>query len=56
MMNIGAFWNIRDMNKSGRNKCLGDFIRQNKFDFVGIQETKKRPSVGDARQRPQGAP
>jgi exonuclease III len=37
----GAFWNIRGLNKSGRMKCLADFISSNKLDFVGIQETKK---------------
>jgi exonuclease III len=36
-----AFWNIRGLNKSGRMKCLADFISSNKLDFVGIQETKK---------------
>jgi exonuclease III len=38
---IGAFWNIRGMNKVGRTKCLSDFIKKYKLDFVGIQETKK---------------
>ena len=38
---IGAFWNIRGLNKSGRLKCISDFIRSNKLDFVGFQETKK---------------
>ena len=39
---IGAFWNIRDLNKTGRYECLKDFININAIDFVGIQETKKR--------------
>jgi hypothetical protein len=38
---IGGFWNIRGLNKSGRLKCLADFINQNRLDFVGIRETKK---------------
>jgi hypothetical protein len=38
---IGAVWNIRGLNKSGRFKCLAEFIRINGLDFVGIQETKK---------------
>jgi exonuclease III len=38
---IGGFWNIRGLNKSGRMKCLANFINQNRLDFVGIQETKK---------------
>jgi len=38
---LGAFWNIRGLNKSGRLECLKDFIDTNKLDFVGIQETKK---------------
>lgn len=37
---IGAFWNIRSLNKSGRVECLKDFIDTNKLDFVGLQETK----------------
>jgi hypothetical protein len=38
---IGTFWNIRGLNKPGRSKCLGDFILDNKLDFVGILESKK---------------
>ena len=38
---LGAFWNIRGLNKLGRLECLKDFIDTNKLDFVGIQETKK---------------
>jgi hypothetical protein len=38
---IGAVWNIRGLNKTGRFKCPADFIRLNNLDFVGIQETKK---------------
>ena len=38
---IGAFWNIRDLNKTVRYECLKDFINNNALDFVGIQETKK---------------
>ena len=38
---IGAFWNIRGLNKTGRYECLKDFINNNALDFVGIQETKK---------------
>jgi exonuclease III len=38
---VGGFWNIRGLNKTGRLKCLADFINQNRLDFVGIQETKK---------------
>jgi hypothetical protein len=37
---LGGFWNIRGLNKSGRRKCLTDFISQNKLNFVGIQEKK----------------
>jgi hypothetical protein len=33
---LGDFWNIRGLNKSGRRKCLTDFISQNKLNFVGI--------------------
>ena len=39
---IGAFWNVRGLNKAGRLKCIADFIVDNKLDFVGFQETKKR--------------
>ena len=38
---IGAFWNIRGLNKEGRLQCLADFVKDNSLDFVGIQETKK---------------
>jgi hypothetical protein len=38
---IGPLWNIRGLNKSGRIKCLSNFIRQHNLYFVGIQETKK---------------
>jgi hypothetical protein len=38
---IGAFWNFIGMNKSGRLSCLDNFVKSNKLDFVGIQETKK---------------
>ena len=39
---IGAFWNIRGLNKAGRLQCVSDFITDNRLDFVGFQETKKR--------------
>jgi len=38
---IGAFWNIRGLNKEGRLQCLADFVKDNSLDFVGVQETKK---------------
>jgi len=38
---IGAFWNIRGLNKAGRLQCVSDFITDNRLDFVGFQETKK---------------
>ena len=41
LLMIGAFWNIRGLNKTGRVECLKDFISNNSLDFVGIQETKK---------------
>jgi exonuclease III len=37
----GAVWNIRGLNQLGRNLSLGHIIRNNRLDFVGIQETKK---------------
>lgn len=39
---IDASWNIRGLNKTGRMKCIADFIRMNNLDFVGFQETKKK--------------
>jgi exonuclease III len=39
---IGAFWNIRGLNKDGRLQCLADFVKNNSLDFVGLQETKKK--------------
>lgn len=38
---IGAFWNVRGLNKEGRLQCITDFVHDNKLDFVGFQETKK---------------
>lgn len=38
---IGAFWNVRGLNKEGRLQCITDFVNENKLDFVGLQETKK---------------
>jgi hypothetical protein len=35
------FWNIRGLNQPGRNLSLGQLIRYNNLDFVGIHETKK---------------
>jgi exonuclease III len=37
----GVFWNIRGLNKSGRLQIIADLISLNKFDFLGLQETKK---------------
>jgi hypothetical protein len=44
---IGAFWNIKGLNKPGRSKCLCEFIIDNKLDFVGILESKKE-KISDA--------
>jgi exonuclease III len=38
---IGAFWNVRGLNKEGRLQWLADFLKDNNLDFVGLQETKK---------------
>jgi hypothetical protein len=37
----GVFCNIRGLNKSGRLQIVADLISLNKFDFLGLQETKK---------------
>jgi hypothetical protein len=37
----GIFWNIRGLNKPGRQLSLEQIIRDNHVDFIGIQETKK---------------
>jgi exonuclease III len=39
---IGAFWNVRGLNKEGRLQCLADFVKDSKLDFVGFQEMKKK--------------
>jgi hypothetical protein len=44
---IGAFWNIKGLNKPGRSKCLCEFIIDNKLDFVGILESEKE-KISDA--------
>lgn len=41
VMMIGAFWNVRGLNKEGRLQCITDFVNDNSLDFVGLQETKK---------------
>ena len=33
---IGAFWNVRGLNKTGRNTMVANFVRDNKLDFVGL--------------------
>jgi hypothetical protein len=38
---IGTFLNSRGLNKPGRTRCVSDFIKMNKLEFVGLQETKK---------------
>lgn len=38
---IGAFWNVRGLNREGRLQCIINFVNDNKLDFVGFQETKK---------------
>jgi exonuclease III len=37
----GLIWNIRGLNQPERSLSLGQLIRSNHVDFVGIQETKK---------------
>jgi len=39
---IGAFWNVRGLNKEGRLQSVTDFVNENKLEFVGFQETKKK--------------
>lgn len=39
---IGALWNVRGLNKEGRLQCIADFVKDNKLNFVGLQETKKK--------------
>lgn len=38
---IGAFWNVRGLNKDGRMNKIAEFIKKHQLDFVGFQETKK---------------
>jgi hypothetical protein len=40
-MMIGGFWNIRGLGKPGRTRALSDFIKENRLDFVGVQEKTK---------------
>jgi hypothetical protein len=37
----GLIWNIRGLNEPSRKLCLEKLIREQKVDFVGVQETKK---------------
>jgi hypothetical protein len=39
----GLIWNIWALNQPGRSLSLGQLIRSNHVDFVGIQETKEFP-------------
>jgi hypothetical protein len=41
----GVFWNIRGLNRFGRNLSLGSIIRDNGLDFMGVQETKKEEFI-----------
>jgi exonuclease III len=36
----GILWKVKGLNTPGRNICLGNLIRSNRADFIGIQETK----------------
>jgi hypothetical protein len=36
-----VFYNIRGLNKPGKNLSLSQLIRDNHLDFIGIQKTKK---------------
>lgn len=38
---IGLFWNTRGFNRLGRSIAVSNAIKENKVDFIGIQETKK---------------
>ena len=38
---IGAFWNVRGLNKDGRQLMVSSFIKSNHLDFIGVVETKK---------------
>jgi exonuclease III len=38
----GILWNIRGLNHPGRKVSLESIIRENRLDFVGVQETTKR--------------
>lgn len=38
---IGAIWNVRGLNKTGRHLMVSSLISSNKLDFVGVVETKK---------------
>jgi hypothetical protein len=37
----GIFKNIRDLNQPSRKLSLEKLIRENRLDFIGVQETKK---------------
>jgi hypothetical protein len=37
----GIFRNIRDLNQPSRKLSLEKLIRENRLDFIGVQETKK---------------
>jgi hypothetical protein len=40
--NERVFWNIRWLEKSGRQQCIINLMEGNRVDFIGIQETKKK--------------
>jgi nuclear transport factor 2 (NTF2) superfamily protein len=40
---IGIIWNCRGVAKKGLSSYIREFIWDNKADFVGIQETMKKP-------------
>jgi hypothetical protein len=45
MLMIGAFWNIRCLNKAGRLNCVTDFIKSHSLDFIGLHKIKKLVSL-----------
>jgi exonuclease III len=34
----GLFWNVRGMRKRGMGSYVRDLLRENKFDFICVQE------------------
>lgn len=41
----GILWNVRGLEKKGRQQRISDLCRQYQLSFIGVQETKNKISA-----------